>query len=206
MPNGGDGGLTVATDEELRQRVTTLHEVASVLLADLDSARVLAGLGPVHLTGSYVSDLMNWRDLDVMVHVGAAFSPHDVLLLLGRILDQPGVYGFRYADERGPRRPTEHLRDERYHTPFTWRRGTASWQVDLTLWLHDPHAHPTAWHEALRARITAQERAAVLLIKDVWHRLPTYPEEVSGPEICTAVLDGVRTPEEFGHWLNSSGV
>jgi hypothetical protein len=36
----------------------------------------------------------------------------------------------------------------------------------------------------------------------VWHRLPSYPEQVSGWEIYTAVLrDGVRTSEQFGRWL-----
>jgi hypothetical protein len=42
----------------------------------------------------------------------------------------------------------------------------------------------------------------VLRIKDVWHRLPSYPDEVSGWEVYTAVLrDGVRTPEQFARWL-----
>lgn len=42
----------------------------------------------------------------------------------------------------------------------------------------------------------------LMLIKDVWHRRPEYPDEVSGFEIYTAVLEhGVGTPEEFGAWL-----
>jgi hypothetical protein len=32
--------------------------------------------------------------------------------------------------------------------------------------------------------------------------LPSYPDEVSGWEVYTAVLgDGVRTPEQFARWL-----
>src|SRR5207249_8605544 len=43
-------------------------------------------------------------------------------------------------------------------------------------------------------------------VKDVWHRMPGYPDEISGMEIYTAVLDhGVRTPEEFAGWLAVSG-
>ena len=42
----------------------------------------------------------------------------------------------------------------------------------------------------------------MLRIKDVWHRLPSYPDEVSGWEIYTAVLrDDVRTSEQFARWL-----
>jgi hypothetical protein len=60
----------------------------------------------------------------------------------------------------------------------------------------------TEWHEALRDSITAEQRLAALRIKDVWHRLPTYPDEVWGLETYTAVIDhGVRTPEQFGTWL-----
>jgi hypothetical protein len=54
--------------------------------------------------------------------------------------------------------------------------------------------------------ITDEQRLAVLRIKDVWHRLPSYPDQVSGWEIYTAVLrDGVRTPEQFERWLTANG-
>ena len=43
---------------------------------------------PMLLTGSCVSGLMCWPDLDVMVFVGAAFSPQDVLRLLQRLVDR----------------------------------------------------------------------------------------------------------------------
>ena len=35
-----------------------------------------------------------------------------------------------------------------------------------------------------------------------WFRLPSYPNEIGGFEIYTAVMeDRVRTPEEFRDWL-----
>jgi hypothetical protein len=81
-------------------------------------------------------------------------------------------------------------------------RDGGAWRVDLTLWLHDPHLNVTRWHESLRETITAEQRRAVLRIKDVWHRLPGYPDEVSGLEIYTAVLEhDVHTPDQFGAWL-----
>jgi hypothetical protein len=62
------------------------------------------------------------------------------------------------------------------------------------------------WHEALRESITDKQRAAVRRIKDVWHRLPTYPDQVGGFEIYTAVIDdGVRSPEQFRGWLAEQG-
>jgi hypothetical protein len=58
----------------------------------------------------------------------------------------------------------------------------------------------------LRETNTDDERLAVLRLKDVWHRLPSYPDQVSGWEIYTVVLgDGVRTPEQFAGWLAANG-
>jgi hypothetical protein len=59
----------------------------------------------------------------------------------------------------------------------------------------------------LRDSITTEQRAAVLRIKDVWFRLPNYPDEIGGFEIYTAVTeDGVRTPELFRGWLAAHGL
>jgi hypothetical protein len=126
--------------------------------------------------------------------------------LLERFVDRPEVVGFDYRDERGPRSPTGTARDERYHVPIALSRNGRTWRVDLTLWLNDPHTNLTAWHENLRDTVTADQRGAILRIKDVWHRRPDYPDEVGGTQIYAAVLDdGVRTPEEFATWLTDHG-
>ena len=83
----------------------------------------------------------------------------------------------------------------------------ARWQIDLTLWLHDLHRNVTLWHEELRERITAEQRIAVLRIKDDRHRQPAYPHRVGGLDIYTAVLDdGIRTLDEFAAWLAQRGL
>ena len=185
---------------ELRARQTALQAEATGILAELD----LADLGAVHLAGSYVSGLMVWPDLDVMVFVGPGFTPGDVLDLLRRFADRPDVTGFEYHDERGARSPTGTVRDERYHVVVSLTRGDTVWRVDLTLWLNDPHVNITEWHESLRSTLSDEQRDAILRIKDVWHRLPEYPDEIGGPEIYRAVLeDGVRTPSQFGEWLTA---
>jgi hypothetical protein len=99
------------------------------------------------------------------------------------------------------------VKEERYHVPFLLERGAGVWRLDLTLWLHDVHDNVTAWHRALRNAITSEQRAAVLRIKDVWFRLPSYPDQIGGFEIYTAVIEnGVRTPEQFGGWLAARGL
>jgi hypothetical protein len=187
------------SEDELLARQSALQTEAAALLAELSAA-----LGPLALAGSYVSGLMAWRDLDVMRLVGADHSPHDVLALLARLVEIPGVVAFACHDERGPRSPTGERRDERYHVPVTLARDGVEWRIDVSLWLYDDHANVTAWHEALRERITPEQRLAVLRIKDVWHRRPEYPDLVGGTDIYAAVVDaGVRTPDEFGVWLDT---
>lgn len=193
-------------DAGLLARQDALRGEAALLLSDLDVARIVGDLGPVLLAGSYVSGLMCWPEVDVMVHVGPRFSPVDVLRLLHRVVERPGVVGFDYRDERGARSPTGTTRDERYHVAIAVERPGRAWQVDLTLWLNDPHHNITAWHEALRDTITAEQRGAVLRIKDAWLRRGSYPHQVGGVQVYAAVLDdGVRTPEEFASWLSDHG-
>jgi hypothetical protein len=133
-------------------------------------------------------------------------SPSDVLELLKRVVELPGFVGFSFRDERGERCPTGEARDERYHVPFDLDIGQGRWRIDLSVWLRDLHGHVADWHRRLRDSITDEQRLAVLRIKDVWHRLPSYPDVVSGWEIYTAVLgDGARTPDQFASWLAANG-
>jgi hypothetical protein len=161
---------------------------------------LLEPLGPLTPTGSFVSGLMVWRDLDVMLHGGPAFGLQDVVALLGKAATIPGLTGFTCTDERGDRSPTGEQRDERFHLTLT----VGEWRVDLSIWLHDDHSTVTEWHRELITRLTDEERQAILAVKNVWHLRPEYPDEVSGFDIYTAVLEhGVRTAVEFGVWLRT---
>jgi hypothetical protein len=139
---------------------------------------------------------MVWRDLDVMLLGDPEFTPADVLTLLGKAVEIPGLTAFSYQDERGGK-----PEDERFHVTLT----IGEWRVDVSIWLNDDHTGVSEWHRDLAARLTDEERQAILAIKTVWHLRPEYPDEVSGFDICTAVLEhGVRTAVEFGVWLRDS--
>jgi hypothetical protein len=195
-----------ASDQGLLARQAALQAEATHVLAELDLDQLFADVGPMLVVGSYLSGLMCWRDLDVCLLAGEERSPSDVLELLRRVVALPGLVGFSYRGERGERCPTGEPRDERYHVPFDLDIGQGRWRIDLSVWLRDLHGHVADWHERLRDTITEEQRLAVLGIKDIWHRLPSYPDDVSGWEIYTAVLrDGVRTPEQFARWLAANG-
>jgi hypothetical protein len=193
---------TPTAEEQLAARQSALQLEAAALLDELGQAGTFTDIGPLEVMGSYISNLMCWRELDVGLLVGPDYGPRDVLHLITRVMELPGVVGFDYRDERGRRSPTGLVKEERYHIPFLLERDVGIWRLDLALWLHDLHKNVTAWHEALGNSITDAQRAAVLRIKDVWFRRPSYPDHIGGPEIYTAVIeDGVRTSEEFRSWL-----
>ena len=94
--------MSPASDEELLVRQSALQAEAGEVLAGLDLAALVADLGPLLVTGSVVSGLMFWREVDVMVLAGSDFSPREVLGLLTRIVAQAGVTALEYRDEWGP--------------------------------------------------------------------------------------------------------
>jgi len=67
-----------ASDQELLERQFGLQAEATELLVDPRWTVVSADIDPPLVTGSYVSGLMSWRELDVMVRGGPDFTPHDV--------------------------------------------------------------------------------------------------------------------------------
>jgi hypothetical protein len=190
-------------DEMLAIRAAALEDEANELLAAITGIDAMRDVGPLLATGSYVSGLLCWRDLDVGALVGSEFTPADVLELASRIIGEIDVTAFTYRDERGSRSPTGARRDERYHLPLqvNWKSGD-DWRLDLSLWLYDDHANVAAWHRQLRQRLSPTQRRAVLRIKHVWCQRPEYPDEVSGTEIYSAVLDdGVNDADAFDQWL-----
>ncbi|PJJ71588.1 hypothetical protein CLV46_1137 [Diaminobutyricimonas aerilata] len=189
--------MTRPSDEELLATADDLQRTGLEVLRALRLEDVLEA-GPVRVMGSVVSGLMTWRDLDVAVCPGPHTTPRDVLAMIERVLRMPGVHAFDYRDERGDRSPAER-RDERFHVPFDVVRDGATWRIDLSVFLLDPHEHVVAFHERLRDRLSPAERVAILRIKNEWWERADYP---GGFAIYTAVLDsGVRTLTEFDDWL-----
>lgn len=76
------------------------------------------------------------------------------------------------------------------------------WKLDFTFWLSDVRHDHEAYAERILERLTDETRPVILWLKDVWHRLPSYPEVVGGHEVYDAVLNhGVRSVEAFEAYL-----
>lgn len=187
---------------ELLERQRSLQAEARQVLSDLALMSFLSRLGHAEHVGSSVSGLMVWRDLDVGARCPQP-SPDRVFQTLQPILTHSRVHEVLYREETGPRSPSGQPTDQRYY--FVLRYMTAAdqrWKIDISIWLSDAPRNQLGHLEDLARRLTDETRLAILWIKDVWHRLETYPDEVSGTDIYAAVLDhGVRTPEQFATYL-----
>jgi len=191
---------------ELLQRQDLLQAEARHVLADLDLMACLGRLGHAEHLGSSVSGLMVWRDLDVAARCSQPRADR-VFTLLQPIMTHPQVHEVLYREETGPRSPSGQPADQRYYVVLQYMTAAGQrWKIDISIWLSDAPRNQLGHLDDLARRLTDETRLAILWIKDVWHRLAAYPDEVSGVDIYAAVLDhGVRTPEQFAIYLQERG-
>jgi len=112
--------------------------------------------------------------------------------ILQPLLAHPDVIGMQYVNEHGIRNPTGKPVDESlFFCTFLRKRGRQKWKIDISFWLTGPTAHDE-WEqlqEMFSKYLTEETRLVFLWIKDVWHHFPSYPYQVSGMDIYTAVLE-----------------
>lgn len=192
--------------EDLLRRQADLQAEAREVLDDLALFDCLRTAGRVEQVGSSVSGLMVWRDLDLSV-TGPGMTADRAWAAVRPLLIHPQVVQVLYRLETGERSPTGHAADERFYYVLRYLRGGGvEWKIDVAFWLPDGPRGLTQQLEELARRLTDETRLAILRIKESWHRLPGYPDEVGGVDIYEAVLDhGVRTPQEFAAFLHHQG-
>ncbi|CAA9575142.1 MAG: hypothetical protein AVDCRST_MAG49-4075 [uncultured Thermomicrobiales bacterium] len=192
---------------DLLRRQDALQAEAGRVVVDLDLLALLAGAGRVEQVGSSVSGLMVWRDLDFNV-LCRDLSSRRAFESMRPLLAHPGVARVDYRSETGHRAPAELRGDERYYfVTYLEVAAGATWKIDVSFWLSDAPRDQVPYIERLREQLTDETRLAILWIKDVWWRLPTYPDEVGGFDVYEAVLrHGVRTPGQFDTYLRARGL
>jgi len=201
-----DGGLDTAYVEQLLRRQDALQAEASRVIADLDLMSILARAGRAEQVGSLVSGLMVWRDIDIGA-VSPGLSVDRAWDVMRPIVARPAVTRVSYANESGHLNTSGRPYDDRHYFVIHYETATHDdWKIDITFWLTDGPREQRARALAL-TRLPRETRICILWLKDVWHRLPTYPYEVGGTDVYDAVLEhDVRTPDEFDAYLRERGM
>ena len=199
-------GLDTAYAEQLVRRQDALQAEASLVITTLDLMSFLARAGRAEQVGSFVSGLMVWSDIDVGV-VSPGLSVNRAWEVLQPIIARPEITRVSYANESGHLNTSGRPHDDRHY--FVIHYETAAhddWKIDITFWLTEGPREQRARALAL-TQLPRETRICILWLKDVWHRLPTYPYEVGGTDVYDAVLEhGVRTPDEFDTYLRDRGM
>jgi hypothetical protein len=202
VPAGPDDAYALA----LLRRQDALQAEARRVVAELDLVPLLSRAGRVEQVGSSVSGLMVWRDLDFGV-LCRNLTAERAFEAIRPLLTHPRVTRFDYRDQTGHRAPPIIRGDERYYFSAHWETSTGDdWKIDVSMWLTDAPRDYLPYTERLKRQLTNETRLAILWIKDVWHRLPTYPDEGGAFDVYEAVLRrGVRTPDQFDAYLRERG-
>lgn len=196
-----------ASAASLLRRATDLQREAETLIQTLDLRAMLETLGPTELVGSVVSGLMVWRDIDFCVDC-PQLRPERAWDALRPLLIDPQVTQLDYRNETGERAPDGDPTAQRLYLVLRYAAAPGvEWKIDLSLWTVELPSDPGELLAELDRRLTHETRLAILWIKDVWCRLPVYPNDVGGFEVYDAVLNhGVRTPDDFDRYLRQRGL
>ena len=190
--------------QELLERQAHLQAESRAVLADLDLMTMLRSAGHPVQIGSSVLGLMVWRDIDIHVYCDPV-SADLAFETVRPLASHPCITKLRYANWSGPfsiaTLPDGYYWGIRYRTDVG-----VEWKIDV--WFLPSTAGRTeeTHMQHIRERLTQESLLAILWIKDVWHRLPTYRHAVTSMDIYDAVLEhGVRTAAEFEAYLAQHG-
>ena len=191
----------------LLERQDALQSEANRLVDRLGLPTVLGRAGRFERYGSSVSGLMVWRDIDLGASCGR-LSPERAWEMVLPLAAHPRTTRLDYRNETEGLASPELRGYERYYFVARHQMDAGDeWKIDISLWSQEAPPGPPAHAQELRRRLTPETRLAILWIKDVWHRVPSYPDRVSGMDVYDAVLEhGVRTPDQFGSYLRRRGL
>jgi hypothetical protein len=177
----------LSVDAEIRAEADRLLESG---LRDL-----LDAFGEMHITGSYVLELMTWRDLDI--HVVRDDLDQSAFFRLGRdiaALLRPHRMHFR--DETAVRTPG--LPRGLYWGVYLGDERKGAWKLDIWTTMRADFELTRRFGIRLLERLTPDTRETILAIKSACWQDPDYRKGFSSADIYNAVLDhGVKSVDEF---------
>jgi hypothetical protein len=181
-----------------RMENAEIKREADLLMRACGLPELLAAYASWFVGGSYSYDLMCWRDLDIYVR--------DAQRDLKRCFEVGYELTARLNAQKS--RFTNNVGGE--PDGFYWgiklgdvREG--AWKLDV--WFLDDASYEehAAYSAALRERLSAETRAAILAIKEAFWRRPEYRDTVTSDLIYRAVLEhGVRDVSDFERLLQGA--
>ena len=176
-----------------------LRQEADTILFDRGLHSLLQSFGMPHYTGSYVLQLMTWRDLDVYLETGQ-LDVTSFFELGSRIAALLNPVKMSFRNETVAQ--TEGLPHGLYWGVYLGDERNGAWKIDVWAMRPEECQRRLAYCARLGARISAAERECILDLKSQCWRDPAYRKVYSSGDIYAAVLEhGVRDIEGFKAYL-----
>jgi hypothetical protein len=177
---------------------TELKKEADLLVLQCGLAELLAIYPAWFIGGSYSYDLMCWRDLDIYV---LDPSPN---------LKQCFEVGYELTLRLAAKKSffTNNVGGEPSGLYWGIRLGDVrqgAWKLDL--WFIDQigYQQHAVYSSNMVEKLTPENRAIILRIKEEYWQQACYRDTVSGDMIYRAVIDkGIKTVSEFEEFVNKS--
>jgi hypothetical protein len=188
-------------DEPL-SRARRLRREAERLLADTGMVRLLSRYGTVTPTGSYVYDLMTWRDVDLCLALDDPGGLERAFEIGRGLAALPGVGAMYFRNEFV-------LETEGNPSAVFWcvearAEDGQDWKVDVLIADPEEVARVTSPGEGLLEELTEESRASILEIKAALSREPGYRREFRSEDVYEAVLrHGVASLDEWRAWWDA---
>jgi hypothetical protein len=173
---------------------------ADLLLKESRLLEIVEGFGEARLSGSYVYDLMLGPDIDMHLlphrfDRQTAVSIHTALIVQNW---WNRFYFEDWVDERF-RSSIRTLVVRGFYIGVQRDVDGTVWKIDI--WVVDPARFPGDLIRNRMMALTEEERMAILLLKDA--RNLNVIDRCASVRIYRAVLDGVRSVEDFRAWETS---
>jgi hypothetical protein len=162
---------------------------------------ILDSFGTPHIHGSYLLDLMTWRDLDIYLEIDH-ISETDFFLLgerVSRLLD-PVKMNFRNEI----RAKTNGLPAGLYWGIYLGNERAGAWKIDLWVVSSSECKRLLEFCNDVKQRLTEETKEIILEIKSQCWQDPEYRRSYSSADIYEAVLGrNVTSKEAFNRYLRS---
>lgn len=184
---------------QTHERAVQIRHEAETVLHGQGLLAMAQRLGETFVGGSYLLDLMVWRDLDLYIKAPDV-SISDFFSLGAEVTERFGAWKSFFTDNRAGD-PRGLYWGIRLGDP---REG--AWKFDI--WAVDAARFDDVVQQAGKFvdRLTAESRDAILQIKEKYWDDPRYRGTITSATIYAAVIDsGVRTVAEFETYLARAG-
>jgi hypothetical protein len=176
-----------------------IKKEADAILYEKGLIDILSAFGKPYVHGSYLLDLMTWRDLDIYLEVDN-ISTTEFFKLGERICDSFSPIKMSFRDE--VKAKTKGLPEGLYWGVYLGNERAGDWKIDIWAISLSECQRLFQYCTSIKQKLTAEAAQRIVAIKAECWRDPAFRRSYSSSDIYAAVLDNnVTSIEEFKEYL-----